>query len=63
MSFGGLDSSRTPNKGNDMIGYGLAYNSDDFNLILSGKTQNISHDDSTNNNDGYAMRITPLGFI
>ena len=61
LSYGGLDTSRTPNKGGDMIGYGIFF-VDDYNLIVSGKSQNLTHDDSTTN-DGFVMRITPLGFI
>lgn len=45
-----------------MIGYGIYYVSDDSNIIVSGKTQNITHDDGANN-DGFVMRLTPLGFI
>ncbi len=62
LSYGGYDTTHSPNKGDNMIGYGFYYFVDDNNMIISGKTQNLTHNDGSNN-DGFVMRITPLGFI
>ena len=62
FSFGGQDSSRSPVAGNNMIGHGFNFVSDDFNLIVSGRSQNLTSDDSSTF-DGYVMRVSTLGFI
>jgi hypothetical protein len=62
MSYGG----KIGTKGDDMIGYGIYVVNDDKNFIISGKTLNISSDDtpaSATNYDGFVMRLTPIGFI
>lgn len=62
MSYGGYDTSHSPNAGNDMISYGFYFISDDNNMIISGTTKNLTHDDGSNK-DGFIMRTSPLGFI
>jgi hypothetical protein len=57
LSYGGFDSG----KGNDMISYGISYCADDLNILISGKSSSITHDDGLNN-DGFIMKVTPLGF-
>ena len=49
-----------------MIGYGVSYCSDDQNVLISGKTKNLTHDDKNAGAltyDGFIMKVTPLGFI
>jgi len=46
-----------------MISFGLFYLNDDYNLLISGKSSNISNDDVSTVNNGFIMRITPIGFI
>jgi hypothetical protein len=58
MSYGGQLAAT---KGDDMIGYGF-YVTDDKNMLVSGKTRNLTHNDGANY-DGFVMRLTPLGFI
>jgi hypothetical protein len=45
-----------------MIAYGFNIISDDKNILVSGKTMNVTHNDG-NTYDGFIMRLTPLGFI
>jgi hypothetical protein len=45
-----------------MIGHGITFASDDYNLIVTGKTQNLTNNDGTSY-DGFVMRVSTLGFI
>lgn len=51
-----------------MISYGIFVSTlgNDNNIIVSGKTTNITttdHPSNVVNYDGFVMRLTPLGFI
>ena len=45
-----------------MITYGFNVISDDKNMLVAGKTLNLTHTDGSNY-DGFIMRLTPLGFL